>query len=114
MPAVHVSQFRALWAELHRRPFSSQPLNPSTSQREVTWLRHFANRIPCRSCRKHWLEVTEKLPPPFLSTTQPLNRSTYFSWTVRAHNAINARLGKPIMKLQTAKRRWSFEVESRK
>jgi Erv1 / Alr family len=67
---------------------------------ELAWLAQFANKVRCAGCRKHWREVTAKLPPDFSSP------AAYFRWTVRAHNAINRRLGKPIMKLQTAKRLW--------
>src|SRR5688572_18405296 len=102
----HVSQFRRLWAELHRRPLSGIRYPVS----EMKWLRHFANRIPCGYCRHHWLEVTANLPPPFSRHSSQVTRHSYFSWTVRAHNAINHRLGKPIMTLGTARRAWGFDT----
>lgn len=99
MPSVTVAHFHQLWAELHRRPSICHLPSPIS---ELAWLARFANRIRCAGCRRHWLEVVAKLPPTFSS------RAAYFRWTVRAHNAINRRLGKPIIPLRRARSLWNF------
>jgi hypothetical protein len=48
--------------------------------------------------------VLEKLPP----NSHLRSPSSYFRWTVRAHNEINRHLGKKIMSLREAKRIWKF------
>lgn len=105
MPSVTVAHFHQLWAQLHNRAARDAYFVPSDApdpEIELQWLARFANRIPCAGCRRHWLEVIASLPPDFSS------RHGYFAWTVRAHNAINVRLGKPTMKLQAARRLWKF------
>lgn len=101
------AHFRRLWAQLHNRAargayFTSLDIpEPAIEQR---WLEQFSNRIRCSGCRRHWREVLAKLPPDFSS------RSGYFRWTVRAHNAINRLLKKPVVDLRTAKRHWHFDT----
>jgi hypothetical protein len=86
------------WFALHTRPLISGLRSPAT---ERAWLASFARAIPCSGCRRHWREVIDNIP---LNLASP---RTHFAWTVRAHNAINRLLGKPIMSLRQARRLWT-------
>ena len=72
-----------LWAELHARP---ETCDLAT---EPAWLAAFARRVPCGDCRPHWLSLVRDTPPDLTS------RQAYHAWSVAAHNAVNARLGRP-------------------
>lgn len=125
MPTVNVSQFRALWAELHNRAAHGAYFVPSDlpdADIESVWLDRFASRIRCAGCRRHWREVLQKIPPPFADLSDEsrhspapagrrrITRADYFCWTVRAHNAINRLLGKPIVTLRAARKLWRFDT----
>lgn len=81
----------ALWAELHKRALS-------VTSDDSEWLAKFERRVPCGSCRKHWLEMLQKTPPDW---------TRYFGWSVDRHNEINVKLGKPEMPLAEAFAKWS-------
>ena len=57
------------------------------------------NVIPCASCGTHLVETMNTLPiEPALTGSQAL-----FQWTVDLHNAVNKRLGKPIVSASDAR-----------
>lgn len=92
--SVTIGQFHKLWRELHtcRHP-------------SPDWLDQFALRIRCDGCRRHWREVIATHPPIF---------NDWFAWTVRAHNEINRRLGKPHMTVAAARRLWQGISQERR
>lgn len=51
-----------LWKEL----FDWIEARPERSNKATVqlWLDEFAERIPCKECREHWLEICEEYPPP--------------------------------------------------
>jgi hypothetical protein len=63
-------------------------------------LRAFDRRIHCEHCRAHWRAIVRAHPPDFASA------HSYFVWTVRAHNAVNRLLGKPIVSVARASSLW--------
>lgn len=91
-----------LWRELHQRAVNYPRSSILAPTAELAWLRHFTAQIPCAHCRRHWLAIVRQHSPDL---TTPY---TYFRWTVRAHNAINARLGKRIMPFAEACSLWNF------
>jgi hypothetical protein len=90
---------RQLWAELHRRALSYQ----GDEWDEHPWIACFARRVPCGTCRDEWRQLIQELPPDLT------DRESYFRWTVRAHNAVNAKLGKPILSFEEATRLWGWD-----
>ena len=59
------------------------------------WLR---TSVPsCGDCRAHWKQITTENPPDY---------DNWFSWTVKVHNLVNERIGKPVMNLGDAKKKW--------
>ena len=89
-----------LWKELHENAFKYQGTN------DAIFLARFGRKIPryrtgCK-CREFWNNWIRQNPPTY---TNP----EYFAWTVKAHNAVNAKLSKPIMKLEEAIKLYSGE-----
>lgn len=80
-----------LWEELHRRA-----LVVEYDDTEFL-LGNFARRVPCGECRRHWLEMFKRTP---------IESHRYFDWTVDRHNEVNARLGKPVISYEEARRIW--------
>jgi ADP-heptose:LPS heptosyltransferase len=83
-----------MWNDLHRRPYMVEALDPAAESR---WMQAFSSFVPCGECRRHWEELIRRTPPNYSS------RSSYFAWTVGAHNNVNMRLGKPIVTLEVAR-----------
>jgi formate-dependent nitrite reductase cytochrome c552 subunit len=73
-----------LWAELHGRAAAFA----GDVDGERKWLAEFAARLGCGDCKRHWLQWVAENPPDLASA------EAYRAWTVRAHNAVNRRLGK--------------------
>lgn len=80
------------WAELHRRT-----LNWSGDD-DSEWLKEFRLHLPCGECRRHWDGMVARTPPDW---------ANYFAWTVDRHNEVNAKLGKPVMSIETARQTWA-------
>ena len=90
---LHFPDGPKLWEELHRHALAHDASDDSV------WLADFEKRIlgSC-SCRREWKKDLVELPPRF---------NDYFAWTVDQHNRINARLGKPLMTVEEAQKRWA-------
>jgi hypothetical protein len=83
-----------VWKELHNRAI----IHPR-GQNDTQFLTIWANKIPnfeggCK-CRSFYVLWKARNPPNF---------SDYFTWTVNLHNAVNAKLGKPSMTVEVARR----------
>ena len=86
----------ALWHAIHIIA-ANFPLRPTSQQRRafLALFASLAGVLPCSVCREEYSA---------LITTGPLrlgprivkDRMTAFAWTVAIHNAVNARLGKPV------------------
>lgn len=91
-PPSRVTAFdgSALWAELHLH----EP-GPDTA----AFLRSSAMRIPCGECRRHFLA--------WLNAGLDLSPDGYFASMVDFHNAVNQKLGRPLMSLDAARQKWT-------
>lgn len=83
-----------LWNELHFHALNYNGTN------DWSYLASFGNRIPrytrgCK-CQEHWSAWLRFNAPVFTPTAE------YFAWTVKAHNAVNLKLGKPQMSVEEA------------
>lgn len=82
-----------LWARLH--------LWALTRPSETTgWIEDFLREIPCGSCAEHARAFVASDPPPAGKDA--------FVWSVRLHNAVNARLGKETIDEGEARRLWDI------
>jgi hypothetical protein len=90
-----IESLRSLWVELHHFPFSDS----WSCQTRCQWWKNWQARVPnlgC-DCRRHWRDLVERMPPDFSSP------AAFFAWSVSAHNAVNTRLGKPVVPLEEAR-----------
>lgn len=87
---ARTDHLRSMWAELHRAALAG-PLAPE-------WLEGFARRVPCGACKTHWREILDAAPP---------DPADPFAWSVRAHNAVNRRLGKAELSVDEARGQWA-------
>jgi hypothetical protein len=81
-----------MWLSLH---FFAIEWNGNI-QEASSFLSNFAKQIPCGICREHWNSLCAQTPPVMDS------QSTFFEWSVAAHNKVNARLGKKLMSVADA------------
>jgi hypothetical protein len=93
-----------LWAALHTLAFA-YPEQATAQDRQ--WSRAFveslAHLLPCAQCRAHFQRLLEHDLPLRNAT-----RDEFAHWTVDAHNAVNARLGKPCVSYEEARRRYAL------
>ncbi len=82
---------QATWSDLHK-------YQPSLDLKtNLLWMQDFSSRVPsvgC-SCQAEWHQFIRHNPPDW---------TNWFAWTVRAHNAVNLRLGKAVLSLEAARK----------
>lgn len=85
-----------LWGRLH-----SYGLEDHAPDRRRAWFGQWCRLVDqmagCK-CGHHWRDYLRTHPPDFRH---------FFAWGVHAHNAVNLRLGKPVISLDAARRIWS-------
>lgn len=86
-----------LWQQLHQHA-----LQHKDGTNDTAWIATWSKQLPrfttgCK-CNEHWVKWLKANKPNFTT------RDTYFAWTVRAHNAVNARLGKPEYTVEQARK----------
>lgn len=62
------------------------------------FVQEFARVIPCQICATDFAVILSQTP---FSETDP------FEWSVRVHNQVNQKLGKPVVSVEKARARWS-------
>ncbi len=92
-----------LWYVMHTAA-ANYPDAPSTCEQNGMqhWLQSLKWIIPCKSCAQHYAQYIE---PPKLKEACA-SRQQLFSFLVDLHNAVNERLGKPIMSIEDARVMW--------
>lgn len=85
-----------MWAELHEAGREGR-ITPE-------FIANFNRRVPTSACgcRGHWETVLGMRQPPYGASARE-----QFAWTVEAHNAVNLRLGKAKVAIETALLRWA-------
>jgi len=92
----------ALWGPLGWMTLHSVSINypdaPSETEKQICsrFLEMFGESITCHICKSHFLRMLQTyrlVHPEFLNSKQ-----NFFLFTVRAHNTVNKRLDKPIVK----------------
>jgi hypothetical protein len=76
-----------LWHTIHNLARAYKP----ETQRELmaTWLKTTSALMWCETCAQHFGKMVQ--------TADLSSAAAFLAWTVRTHNAVNARLGKPIL-----------------
>lgn len=83
-----------LWRSLHQRAL--EPVTDIEAEKRFVFTLADSIDGPCE-CRRHWLSYFAARPPTFDTP------EVYFAWTVEAHNAVNQRLGKPLLTVEQAR-----------
>lgn len=83
------------WMTLHSVS-TSYPERPSPTERQLvhTWLDLFRDTITCAHCRMHFTTMLQNYRARF--PTMLDSRQDFATFAFRAHNAVNARLSKPV------------------
>lgn len=91
------------WSLIHASAWNYPLSDPTKEEREdffaLMWA--VARTLPCRRCREHAKEyLVSHLPSP---DSPPLrSRNDLFAFTVRFHNEVNLRTGKPTVEVEEA------------
>lgn len=88
----------ALWAELHRWALTVDVAGDQACGQSKRWLCEFTKRLSCGDCRRDFDKMILATPPDFSSN------AALFTSTVKWHNEVNRKLGKPEMSLADAQR----------
>ncbi len=85
------------WMTLHSVS-TSYPENPSPTERQLlySWLDMFRDTITCPHCKEHFSTMLQNYRARF--PTMLNSRQEFAMFVFRAHNAVNARLSKPVYK----------------
>lgn len=93
------------WAWLHTQAIN-HPAYPSELDRIAMFARFwsFIQTLPCSECRIHATEYAREYPPDFSGS------AGFQTWAWRFHNAVNLRLGKPLMSAEEYRRTYAEEI----
>lgn len=90
------------WATFHIASLTAGPLVDETDKATfIMFVEGFARVLPCPKCREHFADVL---------IANPIDYKNIFEWSVKVHNEVNLRLGKPIVTVEDALTHWSTEV----
>ena len=82
-----LERYHALWAELHTKQ------DPTAE-----WFKDWIARVPKACCGKNLQAILEDLGAP--------DYTDWFAYSVRLHNAVNRKLGKPELSHDEARAIW--------
>lgn len=91
----------SLWRSLHAVAMG-YPERPSAAD-TAAYRRFYADLhavLPCQTCADHYKAYVSNNP---ITDRDIASADALFAWTVRLHNDVNARLGKPVMSLEEAR-----------
>ena len=88
----------SVWLILHVTA-ASFPCEPTAEDRTRvnTFVRSLARNLPCGSCRHHFQAAISEGGSHPLTSRVLKNRFSFFEWSCAIHNAVNKRLGKPVI-----------------
>lgn len=81
------------WTMLHAASLEADRLEEPFE----SFVESYVSHLPCETCRVHAKDYVRNNPV----------QKPYFQWTVSFHNAVNERLGKPIVDLKDAYQVWA-------
>ena len=98
-----------LWGFIHTVCIIDYNDNYETNLTVLTCLQNLLPVIPCPKCKREYAEYLKKLP--LLDLREPM---ILFYWSVDLHNAVNAKLGKPLWSYERAKAEWCHTIDGLK
>jgi hypothetical protein len=88
------------WLHVAAARYPTSP-SPEEARRAFRRIWAFVTRLPCAACREHATRYVLRQPPILTSS------SLLQVWAWRFHNAVNARLQKPLLPFETFRARWA-------
>lgn len=94
------------WYWLHVQAIN-YPASPKPADRTAAFARFwsFVQTLPCPECQQHALAYARQYPPDFSGS------SGFQTWAWRFHNAVNYRLGKPLMSAEEYQLMYKTEMD---
>ena len=91
------------WKTLHLWTYWFPAQNPPAATRAafVAHVKALAFLLPCPRCQRHWAEYVGNGDAVYAATA---SRDAVMQWAIDAHNAVNARLHKPVLSNEQALR----------
>lgn len=90
-----------IWYIFHSKSFRAN--NRQLQLETIAYIRDIINILPCPSCKQHAQKYLLEHPPEqYLDVMIDNMNIGIFLWCFLFHNAVNARIGKPIMSWDTA------------
>jgi len=85
------------WTELHLFALRH------SGKQSAGWFKDWVESLPFEGCpcQKHLLQFIGDNPPDW---------ADFFEWTIELHNAVNIRIGKPLMDPENAREYWSTRI----
>ena len=82
------------WGALHQMSRGYPIANPTVEERAafVAYVTALVHLLPCKFCSTHWVDALGTLTPDVTDS-----RAGVMKWCIDVHNAVNARLGKPVL-----------------
>lgn len=92
-----------LWGAIHIVCIGApSELSEEEKQQYKSFINSLPDVLPCASCGNHFQAVLDDDP-----VERSLSgRDSLFAWSVRAHNAVNRRLGKPEWSVESSTELW--------
>ena len=91
------------WGTMHLSALGAPDVFDATlANTYKTFFNQIANVLPCHSCKEHLAQTYQNI----LIDNALTGSHDLFAWTVGIHNAVNVRLGKPIMTVDDARKKW--------
>ena len=90
--------FRSIWKRIHSRALLFDPSSVKGRTIEENWLNQgIPELLSCHTCRDDYKAYLTANPPVLDSV------DSYFDWTVKLHNHVNIKLGKPTLTIDQAR-----------
>jgi hypothetical protein len=87
-------------------PSPNTPLSDELKQSSVSFVHMLCYLLPCSTCRDHFIEFVQALPPKF-ETGEDVRM-----WWLKCHNYINRMLGKPEWGIDQLRQTYSVSPET--
>lgn len=88
----------SMWKIMHiaaaNFPLDPSSLSPERVQGYMSFYDSLKHILPCKNCREHYKQFVESEGPLKLRPDIFTSRNSVFEWTVKLHDAVNARLHK--------------------
>ena len=90
------------WAVLHIDSYNANDYDSKVDSANT--IARIITKFPCEKCRRHATEYASA--NPLIHSVKDSDPYSVFKWVWKFHNAVNSRLGKPIITIEEAIEKW--------